>query len=118
MARKIIEIRFESSGEGILSAEGLGTFQCLGRPGFAYKSEVLVSVKEKFRVRHSEEFGVDMPWAILIDWRHGAFIHEGPARLESNGGPSAGCIHLGPGDAEKVWGYVTGKTRVLITRPW
>lgn len=115
---RMITINFEASGEGVLVAKKMGDFRCLGRPTFPYKPEVTVNPAGKFRVKRSDEFGVDMPWAILIHWERGVYIHEMPATLATNGGPTAGCIHLDKGDAEKVWRYVSGSTRVLIRRPW
>ncbi|MDC0668630.1 L,D-transpeptidase [Nannocystis radixulma] len=117
MAKKI-HIQFTTSGEGTLTAVGLGTFRCLGRPGFRYNEEVTVTTKDKFRIKKSEQYQVDMPWAILVHWKRGAFIHEMPATLETNGGPTAGCIHLDHGDAEKVWNFVSGPTRITTMMPW
>jgi len=115
---KRIEIEFGENGEGRLTAPGLGVFDCLGRPGFPYKSEVTVRKSDKFVSKFSGEYQVHMPWAILIHWQRGAYIHEMPARLASNGGPTAGCIHLDRGPAERVWRYVNGTTRILVRKPW
>ncbi len=115
---KIITITFKESGEGELRASGLGTFPCLGKPGFPYKPEVMIGPNDKFRNKWSSQYEVNMPWAILVHWERGAFIHEMPATLASNGGPTAGCIHLDKGNAEKVWHWATGRVRVQIQTPW
>ena len=115
---KRITITFKASGEGTLEAHGFDTFRCLGKPGFPYKREVTVTSNDKFENRWSTQYGVNMPWAILIHWQRGAFIHEMPATLSSNGGPTAGCIHLDRGDAERLWNWVNRATVVEVSRPW
>ena len=115
---KVIKIDFRANGEGRLAASGLGTFACLGRPGFPYKREVTVGPGDKFRSKWSSQYQVAMPWAILIHWQRGAFLHEMPATLARNGGPTAGCVHLARGDAERVWRWATGRVRVQISKPW
>ncbi len=115
---KRIEITFGSNGEGTLVAHGLGTFRCLGRPGFPYKPEVMIGPSDKFTRKFSNQYQVWMPWAMLVHWQRGAYIHEMPATLATNGGPTAGCIHLDTGDAEKVWSWATGSVFVRTKMPW
>ena len=115
---KVIDIKFGPDGEGTLNAVGLDIFRCLGRPGFPYKSEVTVGPKDKFENRWSSQYSVNLPWAILVHWQRGAFIHEMPATLVTNGGPTAGCIHLERGDAERVWRWATGTVRIKTSYPW
>lgn len=112
-----IQIHFERNGEGTLHCE-LGNFNCLGHPGRKYPKDITIWPHDKKGTHHSKEFNVDMPYAILIWGQRGIYIHEGPANLRENGGPSAGCIHLGTGDASRVYNWVTGRTRIRISYPW
>lgn len=114
------QVAFANSGEGTLSFGGT-TFACLGRPGFKYTNDLTVKGevdKDKFRRKYSNEFQVWMDFAILIMGQKGIYIHEGPDNLEDNGGPSAGCIHLAPGNAEEFYNWVSGRTRIQISYPW
>jgi hypothetical protein len=116
---KRIEIKFNENGEGTLIAHGLGEFPCLGKPGLSYPKDVTVTPKEKERLHISKEFdGAEMPFAIRIWGQRGIYIHEGDPTLAANGGPSQGCIHLKKGDAQKVYDWVTGPTRVTIEYKW
>jgi lipoprotein-anchoring transpeptidase ErfK/SrfK len=115
-----ISITFKANGEGSMDCTGLGTFQCLGKPGVKYPADLTITAADKKGTHHSQEFNVDMPHAILIMGDRGIYIHEwpGPATIAGNGGPSAGCIHLSPTDAPKVYTWVTGRTRITISYPW
>jgi hypothetical protein len=115
---KRIEISFKDDGEGTLKCVDLGEFSCLGQPGRGYPKDLTVSEKHKEDLHKSIEFGVDMPYAILIWGQKGIYIHEFPCSLKENKGPSAGCIHLCPGAAKKVYDWITGKTRIIIKYPW
>lgn len=113
-------IAFQASGEGTLTFDG-NSFPCLGKPGLAYPVDLTVRGivgTDKFLSRYSSEFGVQMPFAVLIWGARGIFIHEGPDNLKDNDGPSQGCIHLAPGHAQTFYDWVSGPTRILITRPW
>ena len=59
-----------------------------------------------------------MDLAILIDGGRGIYIHEGPATLKENGGPSAGCVHVDKLHAKDLFDWITGRTRVTLTYPW
>jgi lipoprotein-anchoring transpeptidase ErfK/SrfK len=59
-----------------------------------------------------------MHFAILIMGDRGIYIHEGDDTIATNGGESAGCIHLAPGNAEAFWNWVSGPTRITIDYPW
>lgn len=117
MAQRI-SIQFGANGEGTMTCQGLGTFPCLGQAGRAYPNDLTINVSDKERVHRSAEFGVDMPFALRIWGQRGIYIHEFPCSLRTNNGPSAGCIHLCAGDAEKVYEWVVGRTRVTIEYPW
>lgn len=117
-----IKIDFSANGEGTLECVGLGTFNILGQPGRKYPKDIVVDptidATEKEQNHKSVEFGVDMPWAIRIWGQKGIYIHEMPDNLSANGGPSAGCVHVGPTNAKKVYDYVIGRTRITIKYPW
>lgn len=116
MATKRIKIKLSANGEGTLECVGLETFACLGNPTMEYPADVTntgVEGEEKFRERYSSEFSVNMPWAILLGWERGLFIHEGADNLKDNGGvPSAGCVHLASPNAKTVYDWVDGRTRI------
>jgi lipoprotein-anchoring transpeptidase ErfK/SrfK len=115
-----ISINLAANAEGTLSYDGK-SLPCLGKKGMTYPKDVINSgedAKEKFKSRYSSEYRVQMEWAILLGWERGLFIHEGPATLKENGGESAGCIHIAKPDAEKLWRWVTGPTRITLTAPW
>jgi hypothetical protein len=113
-----INIEISSNGEGTLECVGLGKFKILGDPTKKYPTDITVDpladagVKE--RVHQSREFNVAMPFAVRIWGQLGIYIHEFPDNLQDNGGPSAGCIHVGKGNAEKVYNYVVTRTRIII----
>ena len=55
-----------------------------------------------------------MYWAILVDGDRGMYIHLGAV----DGSGSAGCIHLAGDDAETVYDWVDGRTRIEISYKW
>lgn len=117
---KNVSISFEPNGEGTLSF-GRRTVACLGSPQVSYVKDLTVKGEmdvDKFRTKFSNEYQVDMDFAILIIGQRGIYIHEGPDTIAENGGVSAGCIHLGPGNAKAFWDWVDGPTRIQISYPW
>jgi len=115
-----VQIKFGSNAEGTLTY-GSKSVSCLGQSTRQYPTDLTVEGVEgvdKYKVWHSSEFGVDMPWAVKIWGQKGIFIHEGPNNLKDNDGESAGCIHLGSPDAEDFYNWVTGRTRIQISYPW
>jgi lipoprotein-anchoring transpeptidase ErfK/SrfK len=40
------------------------------------------------------------------------------SRISENGRASAGCIHLEEGNAEKVYDWISERTRITIDYPW
>ena len=68
--------------------------------------------------KYSNEFQVWMDFAVLIIGQQGIYIHEGPATIKDNGGPSAGCVHLAAPHAKEFYDWVVGPTRVTLTYPW
>ena len=114
-----IIIAFRKNGECTLTAVGLGQFGCLGQSGVLYPKELYVSATAKERNHYSREFKVDMPFAIRIWGQKGIYIHEGRASLKTSGGqPSHGCIRLARPNAEKVYNWLQGRTKVTFTYPW
>jgi hypothetical protein len=117
-----IMINFSANGEGTMKCVGLGDFKILGQPGRKYPKDMIVNPIEdstvKKRLHHSQEFDVDMPFAIRIWGQKGIFIHEFPDNLRENNGPSAGCIHVGKPNANRVFDYVVTRTRITIEYPW
>jgi hypothetical protein len=115
-----VQITFGNNAEGTLTF-GSNSVKCLGQSTRQYPTDVTVEGVEgvdKYKLWHSTEFDVDMPWAVKIWGQKGIFIHEGPNNLKDNGGESAGCIHLAPPDAEKCYNWITGRTRIQISYPW
>jgi hypothetical protein len=111
------KITFGANAEGTLEYNGL-TRPCLGKSALPYPTDLTVNVTDKYRRRYSSEFQVWMDFAVLIWGQRGIFIHEGPATLGSNGGETAGCIHLAAPHAEEFFNWITGRTRIEISYPW
>ncbi|MGU3543369.1 L,D-transpeptidase [Methylobacterium sp. A52T] len=120
LAAKRVSISFGPNGEGTFSYDGK-TIPCLGRSNLKYAKDLTVTGaidRDKFRKKYSNEFNVWMEFAILIMGDRGIYIHEGDDTIATNGGESAGCIHLAPGNAEAFWNWVSGPTRITIDYPW
>jgi hypothetical protein len=116
-----VEITFNANGEGTMNCQGLGQFPCLGKPNLAYTQDLTVrgvEGEDKFLRKFSNEYQVWMHWAVLIMGNRGIYIHEGPVTLRENGGPTAGCIHVATGDAERIYNWIDGRTRITIEYPW
>ncbi|MEW6126207.1 MAG: L,D-transpeptidase [Acidobacteriota bacterium] len=117
-----ITIKFSANGEGTMTCVGLGNFKVLGQPGRQYPKDITVDPNAdptvKKTLHHSKEFNVDMPFAIRIWGQMGIFIHEFPDNLSENGGPSAGCIHVGKPNSKRVFDYIVTRTRITIEYPW
>lgn len=124
---KTIRITYRDDGTGTLTCvgrAGQSEFPCGAQAGRKYPKDVTLQAKEgvqgqcadcdKFRLWRSAEFNnAEMPWAIKIWGQVGIFIHEWPTLAGSSG-----CVHLLPGDAQAVYEWVDGRTRVLTTYPW
>jgi hypothetical protein len=114
---KRIKIALDSQGKGSLECVGLGTFSCLGRADAPYKTDVTVTGKidvDKFPVRRSIEYNVDLNWVTIMDGNKGYWIHEGDIARRS----SAGCVNLESEDAKTVYDWIDGATRITIAAPW
>jgi hypothetical protein len=114
---KRIKIALDSQGKGTLECVGLGTFSCLGKANAPYKTDVTVTGKidvDKFPVRRSIEYNVDLNWVTVMDGNKGYWIHEGDITRRS----SAGCVNLASEDAKTVYDWIDGTTRITITAPW
>lgn len=110
---KVIKIRLNEDGLGTLECVGLGQYSCGAKAGMKYPTDVTISANDKKLSHYSREFDVELPYAILIWGQRGVYIHEWGQLPES-----AGCIHLLEGDAKRVYDFVDGKTRILISYPW
>ena len=110
-------IQFRANAEGTLTYDGKSV-PCLGKPALKYPTDLTVQTSDKYERKFSNEFQVWMNWAVLIWGQRGIYIHEGPATLDTNGGPSAGCIHLAPPTAKEFYDWITGPTRITIAYPW
>jgi L,D-transpeptidase catalytic domain/NlpC/P60 family len=115
---KSISVAFTANGEGKMACAGLGTFACLGRPGRQYPTDLTVTPADKSAEHWSTEFHVLMKFCILIWGQKGIYIHAGPDNLKDNGGPSAGCIHVGLENARRVYEWLDEQTRITISYPW
>merc|ERR1712065_111078 len=83
---------------------------CSGLCGFSYPTDVTVKPSDCVKDKTSDQYGgAPMPFSVLLDWKSGAFIHEGDT------GSSVGCPHLAPGDAEAFFNWVVGRTKTRIT---
>ncbi len=127
MAIKVIKIGFQKNGDGTLQCVGGSNFKCLGQVGRKYPNDLTVQGKEgvdKWPTKYSNEFRVEMPWAVLIWGQVGIYIHgwPGEATVAAYGGDSNGCIHLRSDDtrddAKSVYQWVDGSTRIVIDYPW
>lgn len=123
---KRLDISFQANGNGTLTCLA-GTFKCVGNVGRKYPTDLTIQALlnvDKFLVKHSSEFDVDMPNALLIWGQKGIYIHgwPGEATVEGLGSDTKGCIHLstdGPNsDSKKVYDWVDGPTRIVISYPW
>lgn len=115
-ATQRIDIQFDQGGDGRLSC-GAGTFLCQGRRGVRYPRDLTITTADKHGTHWSNEFQVWMNYSILIWGQRGIYIHEWPY-CRTASGPSAGCIHLCPGDAAAVYNWIVGRTRITISYPW
>ncbi|WP_427308935.1 L,D-transpeptidase [Cupriavidus sp. H39] len=120
LATQRASVDFKLNGEGTLNFNGT-IFPCLGSPSIAYTKDLTVTATmgvDKFEKKYSNEFQVDMTYAVLIMGARGIYIHEGADNLKDNEGPSAGCIHLAPGNAKQFYDWVSKPTRIVISYPW
>jgi hypothetical protein len=132
-----VKITFSATGEGTLDYGGTKV-KCLGKPGLQYPLDSTIYNIEgvqnegdyknayKFKLWVSSEFNdptdnqpYRMHWAVKLIGQKGIFVHEGGDTLAGNSNePSQGCVHLGPGNAEKFYNWITDKTRIQISYPW
>lgn len=113
MKRVIIRLD-SSSGIGKLECVGYKTYNCGGRVGYPYVTDVTIhpedaSRNEKQAVHHSNQYDVDMYYSVLFNWEGGIFIHEWDSLYGS-----AGCIHLLSGDAEEFYNWVDCPTNIRL----
>ena len=84
------------------------TYDCGVDPDYNYPEDSTLDGRKE-KKHHSNEYDVDMPWAVLWDGTDGIYFHE----ADSLSG-SAGCIHLLEGDAEDFYNSVQGRPRILF----
>jgi lipoprotein-anchoring transpeptidase ErfK/SrfK len=129
---KAMKIDFNELGEGTLLCEGYRSFRCLGRRGVPYPQKSTIDPSRpgtKENPHYSNTYSCSpnndrngrcvMRFSILIWGQQGIFIHEWPtpATYAGNGGPTHGCIHVDPGNAALVYGWVDRPTKLLISYP-
>jgi hypothetical protein len=112
-----VQIAFRANGEGTLSYNGLSR-PCLGKSSLAYPRDVTIGTGDKYLRRFSNEYQVWMDYAVLLWGQRGIFIHQGAATIATNGGESAGCIHLAAPHAQEFFTWITGRTRIEVSYPW
>ena len=62
-----------------------------------YNIDATVKAKDCYLNKRSNEFGVNMPYAVgPIEWKTGVYVHQYPMMC------SAGCVHLNPVDAKAL----------------
>jgi lipoprotein-anchoring transpeptidase ErfK/SrfK len=135
MTKRIKISFYNDKAEGNLTCVGLGrTFQCLGKSGERYPTDLTVNPDKKGVKKHphySGEFSCPpndnslgqcrLDYAILIWGQRGIYIHawHGMATYAGNGNKDTeGCIHLSKRDAKIVYDWVDTRTRVTISYPW
>lgn len=130
MPTKRISVKFRANAEGTLNCFGGGTYPCLGKVGMRYPRDLTVLPTQKWKLKLSQEYGVNgpnglepapMPYAILIWGQRGVYIHSWPGAptVRGNGNSdTSGCIHLSTIDAPKVYAFVSERTRITISYPW
>ena len=105
-------------GYGVLSCGG-HEFRCLGKYGYKYPKDSTINASDKDHNYFSKQFSCKLPWAIKLDGNKGVYIHECVTPpYDMSHGNSHGCINLDPEPAEWVYGWIQGRTRVVITYPW
>ncbi len=124
MATQLMKISLGSDGLGTLEFGGRSVL-CGGKPDYKYPRDLTINTSDK-EISHTSRLGVTpstqeryrsrdgravMPFSLRLDGTNGIFIHEWPVLPGSHG-----CIHLLPDDAEAVYNWVQGRTRVLITQ--
>lgn len=123
---KRIDISFQANGNGTLQCAA-GNFKCVGNVGRKYPTDLTIQGQlnvDKFPLKHSNEFDVDMPNALLIWGQVGIFIHgwPGEATVQALGSDTRGCIHLSTdganSDSRRLYDWVDQPTRILISYPW
>jgi hypothetical protein len=114
-----IRIELTSSGEGTLSAEGLGEFPCLGNSETLYPASVVNSGaegEEKFPLLYSNVLDANIERAILLGWENGLFIHAGADNLKENEGPTCGNIQISADHAQQLYDWIDGAVQISISR--
>ncbi len=112
MTTRILRLSLDKeSGIGTLSFKKR-IYDCGGNPSFDYPDDSTIYGKKE-PSHHSQEYDVEMKWAVLWDGTTGIYFHEAD---ELTG--SAGCIHLLEGDAEKFYDAIIEGERVRIIFKW
>lgn len=112
-----VKIDFKENGEGMLRFNGK-SFPCLGNNTIKYPKDLTITIMDKYRRKYSNEYKVWMEYAILIWGQRGIYIHLGPDTIASNGGVSAGCIHVEDPQIVEFYNWITETTRIQISYPW
>jgi len=122
MQTKRIEIVFhnKTDGHGTLTLSDGSSYSCVGKKNYKYHYDSTVNVSDKENPHKSREFNCNLPFAIKLDGTRGIYIHEDVTSANGDLGfeSSHGCINLAVGDAEAVYNFVTGRTRIVISYPW
>jgi lipoprotein-anchoring transpeptidase ErfK/SrfK len=119
MSAKIILdkiINCPKNHEGCWGKTSMGTLTyngktviCNGSGNRKYKMDITISPKDCFENKKSNEFNVNMPYAIgPVEWQTGVYIHQYPIMC------SAGCIHLSSDDAKDFYNWAKKQTKVRI----
>ena len=114
-----ISIEITATGEGTLSAEGLGTFPCLGNAETLYPASATnngAEGEEKFPLLYSNELDANIEHAILLGWEYGLFIHAGADNLRENEGPTGGNLQLSAQNAKQVYDWIDETVQISITK--
>ena len=117
MPTQRIQISLASDSTGILNCVGFRSFPCLGKANAPYVRDATITGivgVDKFPVRRSIFCDCDLNWVLIMDGTQGFWIHEGVIDRPT----SAGCINLTASDAEAVYNWVAGRTRITIDAPW
>lgn len=124
-----------NSPQGTLHLVGTDRkYPCIGHLGCNYPMECVVTPAHKKQhielqhPQHEEEESnaksnqpMTHPYTISIDESRGIYMHEGSTNTDGqliNEQAGTGCIELAKGDAQQVYDFIEGRTKLSISHGW
>ena len=86
--------------------------------GFPYENDITINASDKDHNHYSKEFNCELPYAVKLDGTRGIYLHEDVTTGDLSHKNSHGCINLLPGEAESVYNWIKGRTRIVISYNW